>query len=213
MKKTAALPVKRQAFRYGIPSLFTFLLAACGGNADHGHEKISSYAIYAEYARDSNILMKPDLNRRIFDTAEAQSGTDISLETSGNLKGAITLEKGRYHITGFSMVTMQTTLAPPVAKDTNTYPGYAIIYPPQYQDSAMTPTLNHSYAIGSLGIPYFSTPSTFDFIFSCKEKTSICVGHQSGHDLHNEVYLSVYDVSGSKSNYHVFARVTIMKLE
>jgi hypothetical protein len=210
MENSISPRAKRILSCYCIPALFIFLFAACGENTDHGHEKAPSYAIYAEYARDSNKLMKPDLNRRIFDTIEAQYGNDIKLETSGDLKGAITLEKGRYHITGFSMVSMQTTLAPPA--DTDTYPGYAIIYPPSYQDSAMTPTLKHSYAIGSLGIPYFSTPSEFDFMISCKEKTSICVGHQSGHELNNKVYLSVYDVSGSKSNYHVFARVVVTKI-
>jgi hypothetical protein len=188
-----------------------FLAAGCGGNEENcSHKKEhNSYAIYAEYAHNSNKLMQPDLNRRVFDSVEVQSGTDIKLEQDGS----ITLEPGTYRITGFSMVTMQDSLSPPVLKNNNTYPGYALVYPLQYEDSAMMPLLHHAIGIGCLSIPYYSTSSLFDCVYTCREKTTICVGHQSGHDLHDEVYLSVYEVDGVKSDFHVCARIAIDKIK
>jgi hypothetical protein len=38
------------------------------------------------------------------------------------------------------------------------------------------------------------------------------VGHQSGENLHDEVYLSVYEVAGIKSEFHLFARIVITKM-
>jgi hypothetical protein len=39
------------------------------------------------------------------------------------------------------------------------------------------------------------------------------VGHQSGDNLHDEVYLSIYEVAGTKSDYHAVARVAITKMD
>jgi hypothetical protein len=52
----------------------------------------------------------------------------------------------------------------------------------------------------------------FDLFYTTAKKTDIAVGHQSGADLHNEVYLSIYEMNGTPSDYHVFARITITKL-
>jgi hypothetical protein len=76
----------------------------------------------------------------------------------------------------------------------------------------MWPLLKHAYGIGTLSIPLYSTPSEFDCEIAVKEKTTIAVGHQSGHDLHDEVYISVYEVAGVKSDYHVFARIVIDRI-
>jgi hypothetical protein len=205
--------MKKQVINFCIPFLFIFLIAGCGGTENNDHKSVTnSYAIYAEYSHDANKLMQPNLNRRVFDTVEAQSGTDIKLEREGKLNGSITLERGTYRITGFSMVTMQDSLSLPKPKYNNVYPGYALVYPLQYEDSAMMPLLKHSIGVGCLSIPYASTSSLFDCVYKCKEKTTICVGHQSGDSLHNEVYLSIYEVNGLKSDYHVCARVAINKI-
>ena len=196
-----------------IPVLTILFLAGCGGSAECDHKaKPAPYAIYAEYAHDSNKLMQPDLNRRVFDSVEAQYGTDIQLITQGKDAGCITVEKGTYRITGFSMVTMQDSLSPAHLDYNDTYPGYALVYPELYEDSAMTPILQHAVGVGCLSIPYYSTSSLFDCVYTFKEKTKIAVGHQSGHDLHNEVYLSVYEVNGLATDYHVVARVAITKI-
>lgn len=197
-----------------LPVLTILLLAGCGGKeecADHKHK--AAYAIYAEYAHDSNKLMQPDLNRRVFDSIEAQSGNEIQLIKEGKDAGCIMVEKGTYRITGFSMVTMQDSLSPAHLDYNDTYPGYALVYPELYEDSAMTPILQHAVAVGCLSIPYYSTSSLFDCVYTFKEKTKIAVGHQSGHDLHNEVYLSVYEVNGLATDYHVVARVAITKID
>ncbi len=55
-------------------------------------------------------------------------------------------------------------------------------------------------------------PSLFDLVFTCTKVTRICVGHQSGDALNNEVYLSVYDVGGITSPFHVFARIAVFKM-
>jgi hypothetical protein len=196
-----------------LPVITILLLAGCGGSNEHDHKsKPAPYAIYAEYAHDSNKLMQPDLNRRVFDTVEAQFGNDIQLIKEGKDAGCITLEKGTYRINGFSMVTMQDSLSLPHIDYNNTYPGYALVYPLAYEDSTMNPLLKHAIGIGCLSIPYSSTSSLFECIYTCKEKTTIAVGHQSGHDLHNEVYLSVYEVAGQATDYHVVARIAITKI-
>ena len=203
----------KKIFHFCISVLSFFLFAGCGGNENGDHKlRPAPFAIYAEYAHDSNKLMQPNLNRRVFDTVEAQFGTDIKLETTGVLKGCITLERGTYHIVGSSMVTMQDSLSLPVPKYNNTYPGYALAYPVLYEDSSMNSILAHAVGIGYLSTPYSSTSSVFDCVYTVKEKTTIAVGHQSGSNLHDEVYLSVFEVDSVKSNYHVCARVAITKI-
>ena len=164
------------------------------------------YAIYGEYARDANKLMQPNLNRRVFNQVETQAGSDIAL----NRDGSISLQPGTYRITGFSIVSMQTTFAPPKMKNNNNYPGYCLVYPKAYEaDSSI---LKHVIAIGSPQTAFDAAPSVFDVIYTAATKTDIAVGHQSGADLHDEVYLSVYEVNGIKSDYHLFARIAITKL-
>ena len=205
--------MKNRFLKFCIPFFATVFLIACSGKEECADHKCKeAYAIYAEYAHDSNKLMQPDLNRRVLDSVEAQSGTDIQLIKEGENRGCITVEKGTYRMIGFSMVTMQDSLSLPHMKYNNTYPGYALVYPRLYEDSAMTPILKHTIGIGCLSIPYFSTSSLFDCIYTFKEKTTIAVGHQSGHDLHDEVYLSIYEVDGLKSDYHVCARIAITKI-
>lgn len=177
-------------------------LAACGGGSS-----TKQYAVYGEYARDSNKLMKAGLNRRVFNKVESQAGSDIHL----NSDGSVTLQPGTYHITGYSITSTQTTFAPPVAKHDSNYPGYALVYPTAYETSGQE-LLEHTLAIGSPQNALDTTPSTFDFFYKTDKKTDIAVGHQSGADLHDEVYLSVYEVAGTPSDYHVFARISITKL-
>ena len=167
-----------------------------------------SYAIYTEYARDANKLMKNGLNRRVFNKTEAQAGTDITL----NSDGSITLEPGTYRISGVSTVTMQTTFAPPTLKNNNNYPGYAMIYPVSAENAGMA-TLKEAIAIGTPATASDLAPSVFDTVFTTKTKANIAVGHQAGNDLHDEVYLSVYDVQGEKSDYHAVARVAITRMD
>jgi hypothetical protein len=50
-------------------------------------------------------------------------------------------------------------------------------------------------------------------IYTVSTKTDIAVGHQSGDDLHDEVYLSIYDVGGAKSDYHAVARIAITRMD
>jgi hypothetical protein len=182
------------------------LVAGCGGPS-HPTGSSQSYAIYGEYAQGSNKLMKNGLNQRVFNKVEAQSGSDASL----NGDGSITLKPGTYHITGYSITTMQTTFAPPQPKHDTNYPGYALVYPVA-DESAGKSLVGDAIGIGSPQTALDATPSMFDFVYTTKATTKIAVGHQSGHDLHNEVYLSVYDVSGETSNYHVFARISIWKI-
>jgi hypothetical protein len=165
----------------------------------------ASYAIYAEFALDSNILMKPGLNRRVFNTTEAQHGADIKLEKDGS----ITLQPGTYHISGFSLVTMQDAFTVPVPKFNLSYPGYCLVYEKAYETND---PLHHNLGIGSPATALDTAPSLFDLVYTCAQPTAICVGHQSGEELNNEVFLSVYDVGGIKSPFHVFARISVFKL-
>lgn len=170
-------------------------------------ERPASYAVYAEYARDANKLMKGGLNRRVFNKVEAQAGPDITLAGDGS----ISLAPGTYRITGFSSVTMQTTFAPAVPKHNNNYPGYAMVYPKAAENTGMD-VLKQAISIGSPQNALDWPPSLFDAIHTFTARTEIAVGHQSGNDLHDEVYLSVYDVEGAKSDYHAVARIAITKM-
>ncbi len=207
---TTKIKIKRTISKFSLPAIALIILTGCTGCgektkvAETKSEK--SYAVYGEYARDSNKLMKNGLNRRIFNVTESQSGTDIKLEKDGS----ITLQPGTYRLQGFSMVTMQATFAQPVMKNNNNYPGYCLIYPKQYESD--TAILKNQICIGSPGTAYDTAPSLVDVIYTCEKETTICLGHQSGEDLHNEVYISVYSVEGIPSMYHVFARLTITKM-
>jgi hypothetical protein len=163
-----------------------------------------SSAIYAEYARDANKLMQPGLNRRVFNDVEVQAGSAIGLLGDGS----ITLRPGTYHITGFSITTMQVTFAPPQPQHGTNYPGYALVY--RVADEALGMSLVESaIAIGSPQTALDTTPSLFETVYTSREETVIAVGHQSGENLHDEVYLSVYEVAGTPSDFHVFARIAI----
>jgi len=167
-----------------------------------------SYAVYAEYARDTNKLMKNGLNRRVFNKVESQSGFGITL----NPDGSISLAPGTYHMTGVSTVTMQTAYAPPVSQYNNTYPGYGMVYPVSAEDTGHE-VLKRAIAIGTPATAMYMAPSVFDTIYVAPATIDIAVGHQSGDDLHDEVYLSVYEVQGETSDYHAVARITIVRLE
>ena len=162
------------------------------------------FAIYAEFAT-SNLKMKNGLNRRIFNTVEAQHGFDIHLEKDGSIR----LLGGAYRITGFSVVTMQATMAPPVPLHNNNYPGYCLLYK---RDDENNDPLTNNIGIGSPATALDTTPSHFDLVINCDKVTHICVGQQNGEELNDEVYLAVYDVDGAKSKYHVFARIAITRL-
>lgn len=181
--------------------------AACAGSAAIDHPPLS-YAVYAEYARDANKLMKNGLNRRVFNKVESQAGADIAL----NADGSITLHPGTYHITGTSTVTMQTTYAPPVPQNNNTYPGYSMVYPVAAENAGRG-TLEQAIAIGTPNTALDLAPSVFDTVYRAPSRIDIAVGHQSGDELHNEVYLSVYEVQGEKSDYHAVARISIVRLD
>lgn len=204
------MPVAKHPFIVVIV-LALALVAACAGSppaaAPPSAERPLSYAVYAEYAKDSNKLMKNGLNRRVFNKVEAQAGSDITL----NSDGSIALAPGTYRISGVSTVTMQTTFAPPTIKNNN-YPGYAMVYPVSAENSGMD-VLKQAIAIGTPNTASDLAPSVFDAFFTTATKADIAVGHQSGNDLHDEVYLSVYDVEGAKSDYHAVARIAITRMD
>ncbi len=151
--------------------------------------------------------MKNGLNRRVFNTTKAQAGTDITLGSDG----IITLEPGTYRITGFSNVSMQVTFKPSTITHDNNYPGYAIVYPKSVE-TAGREMLKQAIAIGSPQTAQYMAPSLLDAIYTAAARTEFAVGHQSGDNLNNEVYLSVYEVDGERSDYHVVARIAITKM-
>jgi len=195
-----------ESFFRGIAILLLLSITGCGGKKKEDEVKApeKSYAIYAEFAKESNVPMKKGLNRRVFNTVEAQEGTGIELQKDGS----ITLQPGSYRITGFSMVTMQAKLAAPVSSSGLNYPGYCLVYERDHEEND---PLKHQIGIGSPSTALDMTPSLFDLVFSSEHVTQICVGHQSGDEFADPVYLSVYAVDGVASPYHVFARIAIFR--
>ena len=193
-------------FAWGIVTTCV-LLTGCGArkSAEEAKSPEKPYAIYAEFAKDSNVVMKKGLNRRVFNTVEAQQGSDMVLQKDGS----ITLMPGKYRITGFSMVTMQANFASPVTVNGLNYPGYCVVYERDFEGND---PLGHQIGIGSPSTAREMTPSLFDLVFSADRVTQICVGHQSGDEFQDKVYLSVYSVDGVTSPFHVFARIAIFRL-
>jgi predicted secreted Zn-dependent protease len=198
--------------RRALPVAALVLLALAAPAAARTEKKAPaparSYAIYGEYGAGANKLMVPGLNRRVFNKVEAQAGRDIKLESDG----AIALRPGTYRIAGYSITTMQTTFDIPAPRFGMNYPGYGLVYPVRWEKEEGTAPLEHALGIGTVQDALNATPSLFDLVYTTKTKTEIAVGHQSGEDLHDEVYLSVYSVAGIPSDYHVFARISITKL-
>jgi hypothetical protein len=149
--------------------------------------------------------MKKGLNRRVFNKVEAQRGEDISLQADGS----ITLMPGTYRITGFSLVTMQEKLAAPVSAGGFNYPGYCLVYE---KDAEANDPLQRNIGIGCPSTAREMTPSLFDLVFHVDRVAQICVGHQSGEEFPDKVFLSVYKVDGVSSPFHVFARIAITRL-
>jgi len=198
MRRTALLSV-----------VIVFSIACAKPNAVvvRQHEPLSA-AVYAEYARDANKPLKNGLNRRIFNVREAQYGSDITLKSDG----CFTVLPGTYRLAGFSAVTMQTTMSPPKYPHDLNYPGYCMVYPQSVESAAQNDVLNAAIVIGSGATSGEIYPSLFDTIHTFTSKSDVCVGHQAGA-LEDPLYLSIYDVGGTKSDYHVMARVSITKLE
>ncbi len=166
-----------------------------------------SFAIYGEYARKANKPMQDGLNRRVFNKVEAHAGPDIRL----NDDGSITLRPGTYRMTGFSTVTMQTTMDPPPIQGSN-YPGYSLVYR-QSDENAGEAILANAIAIGSPTTADALAPSLFDAVHTFDEVTDICVGHQAGEKLNGAVWLSIYEPAGGRpSDYHAVARIAITRL-
>lgn len=106
---------------------------------------------------------------------------------------------------------MQTGYAPPVVTD-NTYPGYCLVYPKALENQG-TDLVKSAIAIGSPSTAAYLAPSLFDGIHTFTEPTDICVGHQAGVNLQDKVYLSIYEVNGTPSEYHAVARIAITTLD
>ena len=105
---------------------------------------------------------------------------------------------------------MQTTLAPPVVRRTTTTRLRAR-HPSLRKTGQQVP--GQAIAVGTPSTASDLAPSVFDAVYVVTSKMDIAVGHQAGHDLHDEVYLSVYEVHGEKSDYHAVARIAIMRLD
>src|SRR4051812_3389117 len=116
------LQMKQLTFS-GLAVCFIAIIAySCSGTGSLN--STGSFAVYAEFARDSNIHMKNGINRRMYNDTEIQRGDDIALLKDGSIH----LKAGTYRFSGFSLVTMQVNTAPPVSKYNMNYPGYALLY-------------------------------------------------------------------------------------
>ena len=165
-------------------------------------------AIFAEYASESNRKMADGLNRRVFNRIEVADGRRNVLLAAD---GSVVFNPGTYRITGFSSVTMQDELWPPPLKHGTTYPGYCLVYRKDDESKSQAEILPLALGIGSPTAAAYFAPSTFDLVAVFGEKTEICVGHQVGK-TNGDVYLSIYEIDETKSDYHAVARVAVTKL-
>jgi len=169
-----------------------------------------SFAILGEYARDHNVLAKGGVNRRVLNVVEAQRGKKIRLLGDG----CVRLREGLYRVNGFSFVSVQNTTQIVVPKFGTNYPGYVVVYERQYESD---PNIRyHLLAIGSASVATDMSQSHYDAVLHVdrkhREGMVVCLGHQAGDNLHDEVFLSLYDIDGISSEQHVMARMAIFEL-
>jgi hypothetical protein len=166
-----------------------------------------SYVILAEYGV-GNKVMTGGLNRRVFNKTLVRQGDKITLQDDG----CVSIQPGTFRISGFSMVTMQTTLVENNAAaypTPNVYPGYSIVHESKYSGRD---AMNHSVAIGSVGTALYSSPSHFDSVATFAEPVELCVGHQAG-EVVSGVYMTFIDGdSQGPSAARLFAQMTIFEL-
>lgn len=87
-----------------------------------------------------------------------------------------------------------------------------LVYRRSDENAGITLTAK-AIAIGSPTTSAYLAPSLFDAIHTFDEETHVCVGHQTGEKLNNEVWLSIYEpAGGTPSEYHVVARVAITRM-
>jgi hypothetical protein len=169
---------------------------------------VADHAIFGEYASRFNKKMVNGLNRRVFNREEV---TDKNGNIILGTDGAITLNPGMYRIMGFSNVTMQDELWPSPLRHATTYPGYCLVYRKEDEPKSQDDLLPLALGIGSPTAAAYFAPSTFDLVAVIASKTEICAGHQVGAS-NDEVYLSIYEIDGTKSDYHAVARIGITRL-
>lgn len=205
--------MKRKIMQCMLAVVTSALLAGCNNTTPATRAPFtSSYAIYGEFSnsKDSNKLMKSGLNRRTFNVIERQEGDDIKLLKDG----VVSLQQGTYHISGFSMVTMEVRM-PDSFKSVN-YPGYAMIYHEQDEKIPYPAIMPKLLGVGNVAGSDRYSPSNFDLVYTVTDKedsAQICVGHQSGNSFATPIYLSMYQTDGKDtSSYHVFARVSVRRM-
>ncbi len=178
-------------------------LGGCGEVQSPEPAKVLSHAVLAELGQE-NKLMDGGLNRRILNEALAERGDKIELHEDGS----VSIQPGTYRISGISLITMQDGLTPIQANEV--YPGYCIVYDCRYSGRE---ALSNAVAVGTMGVALYSSPSLFDTVVTFSAPTDICLGHQAGEEIEEDVYLTYIDGDpAGPSDARIFAQMSIFEL-
>ncbi len=165
--------------------------------------KALSHAVLAEFGQE-NTLMDGGLNRRVFNQVLSERGDKIALDEDGS----VSIQPGSYRISGLSLITMQDVLTPISANEV--YPGYCVVYDCRYDGRE---ALSSAVAVGTMGVALYSSPSIFDTVVTFSEPTEICLGHQAGQVIKENVYLTYIDGDPEgPSDARIFAQMSIFEL-
>lgn len=163
-----------------------------------------SYAVFAEMGR-ANKSMAGGVNRRVFNKVVASRGSDVALQADG----AIRVQPGTYHISGYSLVTIQDSLN--VKASPLLYPGYCLLYESRYERDRAG-LLKNVLALGCPSTACYASPSIFDTVVTFSKPIEICLGHQAGNDV-SSVFLTFVDGDpAGASATRVFAQVSIFRV-
>jgi hypothetical protein len=162
-----------------------------------------SHAVFAEFGQ-SNKVMVGGLNRRVFNKVVSIRGDKIVLTEDG----CVSVQAGTYRFTGMSLITMQNVLEPIQAQEV--YPGYCVLHESRYSGRD---AMANAVAIGSLGVALYSSPSHFDTVATFGDPAEICLGHQAGQVIKEDVFLTFVDGDPEgPSAARLYAQLSVFEL-
>jgi hypothetical protein len=159
------------------------------------------FAVYAEWS-DEHKPMQPEANVRVFNRVEVESKGSTSLDMA---TGAVTLRPGTYHITASSIVTPfypEFDTDGRVTPQLRPYGGYARL---RYSDKPARE--DRPIALGTISHVNM-LPSMIDTYLQVDHPVEIMLDHQAGAHVQG-LYLQV---AVENSSWHIFARISILRL-
>jgi hypothetical protein len=183
--------------RLALP-LAALLLASCDASADSTADATGApaYAVLTEQAK-SNVPLKAGSNVRHMNSNLVSGEGSISYDS---VSGFLTLRRGLYRLSGYSMSTFGYQLPPGSDSTFYSAPGYA------YLCNVETGAIQ---TLGTIQDPLVSELSNVDDVVAVPDTLVLYLGHQNGEKV-NGLWLGTY--AEGLGTDHAFARLTVERL-